>query len=148
MRAVEFCAELTILLIEGPQDKKSSVDLYYGRYKENFPAGKEVRKRLELRRDWILEALPDLRETRYRKPVDFYALVGALDRVAEDVKRLSKIGKNQAGDALRRFDQLTRVGGPGDSTAARYVAATSRQTDNIGPRETRISILEGLIRTA
>ncbi len=32
MRSVEFAAELTILLIEGPQDKKASVDLYYQQY--------------------------------------------------------------------------------------------------------------------
>jgi len=36
MRAVEFVAELTILLIEGPQDKKKTVDLYYGEYQKTF----------------------------------------------------------------------------------------------------------------
>ena len=37
MKAVEFSAELAILLIEGPQDKKASVDLYYQEYRRTFP---------------------------------------------------------------------------------------------------------------
>jgi hypothetical protein len=46
MRSVEFAAELTILLIEGPQDKKASVDLYYQQYKDKFPEAKEINSRL------------------------------------------------------------------------------------------------------
>ena len=148
MKAVELSAELIILLIEGPQDKKSSVDLYYGRYQNAFHAAKDVRRRLEIYRDWILEALPDLRDTRYRKPVDFYALIGALDRLAEDPRRFAKISRRHAGDALKRFEELARPSEIKDPSAARYVVAASRQTDNIAPRETRISILQGVIQTA
>ncbi|HEU0049134.1 MAG TPA: hypothetical protein VFQ43_16200, partial [Nitrososphaera sp.] len=39
MRAIEFVAELTILLIEGPQDKKSAIDLYYFEYNRGFAKG-------------------------------------------------------------------------------------------------------------
>ena len=46
MKAVEFAAELLILLIEGPQDKKASVDLYYGRYQRRFTSGREAERRL------------------------------------------------------------------------------------------------------
>jgi hypothetical protein len=48
MRSVEFSAELPILLIEGPQDKKASIDLCYGRYKQKFPEGKKLRLGLKI----------------------------------------------------------------------------------------------------
>src|SRR5882672_3170800 len=53
MRLAEFCAEITILLIEGPQDKKSSVDLYYATYDKRFPGGKKVKKTLLDYLKWI-----------------------------------------------------------------------------------------------
>jgi hypothetical protein len=83
MRSVEFAAELAILLIEGPQDKKSSVDLYYGQYRSRFPRSKTIESRLKSYVAWIAEALPDLTNSRYRRPVDLYALIGAIDRLSD-----------------------------------------------------------------
>jgi len=146
MRAVEFSAELVILLIEGPQDKKVSVDLYYGRYAEKFPAASQTETRLKNYLAWIEKALPNLSSTRYRKPVDLYALIGALDRVCEQGARLSKVNATAAGSRLLEFEKTTRLkSATGD--ASRYLAAASRQTDNLTPRTTRIDILERLLRT-
>lgn len=145
MRPVEFSAELVILLIEGPQDKKASVDLYYGRYKDKFPEAAQTEAKLKSYFDWIKRALPDLSSTRYRKPVDLYSLIGALDRVSEQSKRLAKINANTAGARLLDFEKtLNSKSTSGD--AARYLAAASRQTDNLIPRTTRIDIFEGILR--
>lgn len=84
MRTVEFAAELAILLIEGPQDKKSAVDLYYGEYTNAFPAGPKVQRQLKQFLDLIDKWLPTLSNTRFRKPVDLYALIGAIDHLHED----------------------------------------------------------------
>jgi hypothetical protein len=140
MRSVEFAAELIILLIEGPQDKKSSVDLYYGQYKDRFPDAVEIEKRLKSYWNWILRALPNLRSTRYRKPVDLYSLIGALDEVSRQGKRLQRISTERAGHGLLEFEKRTKLKEP-PIEAARYLAATSRQTDNLIPRTTRIEIL-------
>lgn len=43
LRAVEFAAELVILLAEGPQDKKDSIDLYYTEYVDKFPSSRRLR---------------------------------------------------------------------------------------------------------
>lgn len=94
MKATEFVAELTILLIEGPQDKKASIDLYYGQYRDSFPAGASVKKKLKTYLDWIPTAIPTLRETRFRKPVDLYSLVGALNLSSDE-------GGNSAGSSRR-----------------------------------------------
>lgn len=145
MRVQEFAAELTILLIEGPQDKKKAIDLYYGKYQDSFPDANSAESRLRSYLQWIKLALPDLRDHRFRKPVDLYGLVGAMDEVSAKGKRLRSIDYHAAGEALRVFEGQTQAKEPkGD--AARYVIAASRQTDNIGPRTARIEILGSILR--
>jgi hypothetical protein len=145
MRSIELSAELTILLIEGPQDKKSSIDLYYVRYQSKFSDAKAVETKLRSYFNWISKALPNLSETRYRKPVDLYSLIGALDVVSNGGASLAKLSAQAAGPKLLEFEQKTRTREPvGD--AARYVAAASRQTDNLMPRTTRIEALQKLLR--
>ena len=147
MRAVEFGAELVILLIEGPQDKKAAVDLYYGQYERKLSFGVEIRTCLSVYLKWIEETIPDLSSTRYRKPTDLYALVGALDRLSRKGKRLGKLDKVAVATGLARLDKQTRAAQP-TRRAARYVAAASRQTDNLAPRMTRIEILAEVLSEA
>ena len=145
MRAVEFSAELAILLIEGPQDKKSSVDLYYGEYKKRFPAGKNIRRKLEKYFNWLVASLPDFNTTFVRKPVDFYSLIAALDRVSRGGKKLGFIKIQSFVASLDRLEQQLSSKEP-SKEASRYLAASSRQTDNVGPRNTRIEILSKVLR--
>ena len=144
MKAAEFAAELTILLIEGPQDKKASLDLYYGQYRTRFPQANEVRTRLTGYLAWMLSALPAIRSTRYRKPTDLYSLIGALEKVTRGGKYLQRVDVKTAGSALTGFAADTRSAKP-SRRATVYVVAASRQTDNIGPRNTRIGILAELL---
>jgi hypothetical protein len=145
MRTEEFAAEITILLVEGPQDKKSAIDLYYGQYRKKFPASKSVQARLRAYLRWMKLAIPDFRDHRFRKPTDLYGLLGALDLVSEQGKHLSKVAPRPVGARLLEFEQKTRQQNP-DADAARYLLAASRQTDNIGPRTTRIEIVTSLLR--
>lgn len=143
MRAVEFSAELAILLIEGPQDKKAAIDLYYGMYQQQFKGGPKVEKLLESYLGWIQEALPALEKSRFRKPVDLYALVGALDRKASKDGSVP-LSPGPAGKSLEKFERLLNRKRP-PASANRYLLAASRQTDNLRPRLTRISILGEVI---
>lgn len=144
MRAVEFAAELTILLIEGAQDKKAAIDLYYGRYRARFPRGSWVESRLKEYIEWLKKALPDLPETRFRSATDYYSLIGAIHDATDLGSQISRLDAAGAGERLRQFSKRTRQAEPtGDP--ARYLAAASRQTDNIQPRTTRIEILKKLI---
>jgi hypothetical protein len=144
MKAVEFVAELTILLIEGPQDKKSAVDLYYRQYQKTLPFGSAVESKLRQYLKWVELALPNFSRTRYRKPVDLYALIGALDSESRGGKLLSKMSAQRAGEALVRLESQTRAKSP-SGDAARYVVAASRQTDNVTPRRTRIEVISRAI---
>ncbi|MFP5316679.1 MAG: DUF262 domain-containing protein [Acidimicrobiia bacterium] len=145
MRPVEFAAEVAILLIEGPQDKKGAIDLYYEKYRDDFPDQDELETRLKKYLSWIRKALPDFKERRFRKPVDLYALLGALDRVSDAGESLSAISPAKAGRALRELEERLADEEAPDRDAARYRLAASRQTDNIVPRETRITVLERLL---
>ena len=146
MRNVEFAAEVTILILEGPQDKKSAIDLYYQHYQKTFPAGKAVEKDLRKYLSWVKKAVPNLSQSRYRKPVDLYSLIGALVRLLSEGHSLSKIDASQAGDRLHKFEkQLAKHDQAFVGDKAKYWLAASRQTDNIMPRTTRIDVLARLI---
>lgn len=147
MRNVEFAAELVILLSEGPQDKKDSIDLYYREYADEFDSGAELSGRLRAFLDWIADALPDLSTSRWRKPVDLYALIGALDIATDEGRELPKQDPRRVGDLLIGFERRLGLKRP-DRTATLYLTAAARQTDNIQPRTTRIETLSALLDEA
>jgi Protein of unknown function DUF262 len=147
MRSVEFAAELAILLVEGPQDKKSAVDLYYGQYQRRFPAGKAVSIRLKAHLKLIKRLIPDLSNSRFRRPVDLYSLIGALDLMAKKEGRPPRIDIRAASKKLAKLaEQLGSRELAGDT--AQYAIAASRQTDNIAPRTKRMEILASILREA
>lgn len=144
MKNDELVAELLILLNEGPQDKKDSVDLYYETSKEQFPEADELRDALGQFLEMLEKAFPELRKSVLRRPANIYALVGALAELRE-VDELP--GVSEVGSRLRRFsDDLERSQDERSQRAERYFVAQSRQTDNIRPRRTRIEILRQVIR--
>ena len=144
MRSVEFAAELVLLLSEGPQDKKDSVNLYYEEYAEDFEPKEEIELRLNRYLSWVQAALPDFSSSRWRKPVDLYALLGALDELTDQAESLTDLDADIAGAELIRFEERLNSKSP-DRLAARYLVAAGRQTDNIQPRSTRIAILKQLL---
>ena len=144
MRHIEFAAELAILVLEGPQDKKKSLELYYVNYRERFDHAKWTQTTLTQYLAWIAKAVPDLSRRFLRKPTDLYGLIGALRMVTTEARPLSKLGPARFRKSLEGFEAALRERTPkGD--AARYVIAASRQTDNIGPRSTRIEIMAKLL---
>jgi hypothetical protein len=140
MRADEFSAELTILLIEGPQDKKKAVDLYYGMYRDKFETGKEVYTKLDAYLKWVLRALPNFKNRFVRKPVDLYGVIGALNLVTSGGEKLSKIEPQVFAASIDKLEREIKAPEP-YGEAAKYVVAASRQTDNLGPRVTRIEVM-------
>jgi hypothetical protein len=146
MRATELAGELTILLLEGAQDKKASLDLYYVQYRSRLPFSSDIVSRLQEYFKWIKVALPGFGNSRYRKPTDLYGLIGALDIVSRSGKRLRTIDPKKSGVVLSRFEDEMTKRRPSRKAVA-YLAAASQQTDNIGPRSDRIGILSSLLVT-
>jgi hypothetical protein len=145
MRAAEFAAELVILLIEGPQNGKTAVDMYYQRYSQSFGMGSAVETLLKTYLAWIERILPDLAQRRYRRSNELYSLIGAMDLASQGGKYLSKLDTAAIRDRLLRFEADTLSKRPrGD--AAEYVIAASKHTDDLVPRVTRISIIEKFVK--
>jgi hypothetical protein len=145
MKADEFVAELLILLNEGPQDKKESVDLYYSSFQDAFEAGPGLRDALAEITRTIQQILPELKKNPVlKRPVNLYALIGAFSELrTEDVSLPSD---ELASSRLEAF--VTELGAPEEERtvrANRYFVAQSRQTDNLRPRRTRIDILKSVL---
>lgn len=140
MRQDEFAAELLILLSEGPQDKKQAVDLYYLSYAKAFPEGSSLGESLRNYTSWMVRAIPELSTSRYRRPVEMYGVVGALEQLTNS-RSLAKLNAREIGRRLQAFEELLKDPNP-SGQAARYLVAASRQTDNLKPRQTRIDILQ------
>ena len=145
MKADEFVAELLILLNEGPQDKKESVDLYYRSFQDDFPAGPNLSAELSDITTMVQNVLPELKSnTVLKRPVNLYALVGALSELRSEETPLPSEALIQS--RLNVF--VAEILAPEEDRtvrAARYSVAQSRQTDNIRPRRTRIDILKSVI---
>ena len=139
MRAAEFVAELTILLIEGPQHRKQTVGLYYGQYMKSFAESTAIEMQLKKYLDWLYKALPDFKHSRFRRSAELYSLIGTLEILSKGGAKLASINPKTHGQKLLEFEKRTKRALRGD--AARYVVASSKHTDDIGPRTTRIEIL-------
>ncbi len=145
MRAVEFAAEATILVLEGPQDKKQVIDMYYKHYAAKFPEARLAEDSLRSHLEWIAKALPNLKGTRFRSPVDLYGILGALQRFTTEKAQTVPIDPKSAGPRLLEFERSLKVDQP-QGRPARYLASVGRQTDNLLPRSNRIEVLESVIR--
>lgn len=144
MRADEIAAELLILLMEGEaQDKKAAINEFYELRPDEIPGADEAANRLQRYLDWISLALPE--RTRLFKPTHLYGLIGALDIVTRGGETLSELSTAIAGGALTTFESQIRDHEPLPNVA-RYEFAASRQTDNVGPRNTRLRILADVLR--
>ena len=126
------------------QDKKTSIDLYYKKYERSFPEGPGLAAQLSVYLEWLARSIPNFSKSRLRKPVDLYALVGALEELAADGVSLRRLGSGRAGHKLEDFERRLKATRPGREEA-RYLAAAARQTDNIRPRETRIDVFARLL---
>lgn len=140
----ELVAELIILLLEGPQDKKDSLDFYYSAYSNEFEPAEEIRERLSRHLDFLKETLPNIGDLKLRSKTSFYSLIGALDLVADVDEDYEKFNRDDIGLRLTRFSAALEESEQTEEVE-RYAFASSRQTDNLIPRQTRIDILKKII---
>ncbi|UTP40076.1 DUF262 domain-containing protein [Phenylobacterium sp. LH3H17] len=159
MNEVELTSELVILMIDGIQDKKKSINKYYAKFEEAF----EDREVLEGRFRFVIDSINDamkgegLSGTEFRRVPLFYSLFGAVydkafgmprDRITQNPRgRISADEIEQLGDAIHTLsDALASAKEPegADGVAPAFedfVLACLRQTDNLKPRRTRLETI-------
>lgn len=158
-RDKEFIAELTILMLEGPQDKKGSVDLYFSASSDQFEEAETIRDDL-LKNVKTARNIISGNRSIYHKHPGFYALLGALFNLTDDDDdQRKKIEESTAvKESLKDFSKSVESL-PADFSEAselakenneifpayQYLRATSRQTDNVRPRTQAIQVLQGVI---
>lgn len=89
---VEFVSEILAALLEGPQDKKTTLDDFYRRYDEEDLSALKSRVFRIFEEIKIIFPLNSIASTRFRQKSDFYSLVLAIDFFLKDGFTLA--GKN------------------------------------------------------
>lgn len=144
MKNDELVAEILILLNEGPQDKKGSVNLYYDSFRDEFEPTDALKGELLHILGIIEAAISNLKTSPLRKPANIYALVGAISEIRAEEMNLPSA--HVLGQRLTELtEEMARVEDKRTNRAANYLSAQSRQTDNIRPRRARIDILRRVI---
>lgn len=154
MREVELTSELMIVQLDGLQNKKTSINQFYSDYDSKFTQRKTVETRFRSVLDMINEAFEGgLEETEFRRPPLFYSLYCAVhhrvyglpkQQLKTPKKRLSEPDRDRLFDAVHELSEVVeraREEEPVPRRLTQFVNACLRQTDNVRPRQTRLSEL-------
>lgn len=182
MREAELVSELLVCQMDGLQDKKKSLDVFYEQLDDEwgdepiqwatrrgsdsrpqpnrYLSAEEAASRYRRTMAAIDSAVGEvLSEGPLRRPALFYTLYGAAHHILFGMPRyealpLAAVGMNPA---IRQALQRTTVdlaeafaagGRTRDANLAAFYAASARQTDNLDPREIRLTTLLALIQNA
>ncbi len=152
MGEVELTSELLILLMDGIQDKKNSINRFYSEFDDEFPGQSKLEKRFRAVIDDIVRVVgDDLRTMEFRRPPLFYSLFGAVAhrrfgvpgiKLQSKQKALSSDDERGLRATVARLSDAIVTARTDDEVPRRYAAfvnASLRQTDNIQPRRVRLS---------
>ena len=154
MGDVEFVSELLMLLLEGPQEKKENLDVFYERYmKWNVPQKTAIAKRFKIALEQIGEIwpgdgipgmLPPFFKSRFKQRADFYALFNAIDDLAckgcaLEGKDLSALRKDLA-FLDKRIEPESEI-----QLFRKYAIQCVSQSNTIGSRKWRRNVLTAFL---
>jgi hypothetical protein len=157
MLEVELTSELLIAGVDGMQDKKKSIDKFYGDFEVKFPKQSTFEKQFRTTMDTIADTFDgDLGTTYFRRSPLFYSLycvtyhfIFRLSGVqqASPGRQLKAADKSALRDAVVRLSEvLIQDKEKTEEVPKKYrafVLACQRQTDNLNPRKERFSTLYG-----
>jgi hypothetical protein len=161
-RDKEFLAELIVLLLDGPQDKKGSLDLYYAAAADQFEDTRSIKRTL-LEAAKLAHQLTSGQDVNlFRKRPGFYGLMGSLFDLLQDENSKAllkkKIGsaRNELGNFAQlvtslpsspsEFENQTQLERSSIDMAYRFKESISRQTDNVKPRTSRIEVITNVVK--
>ena len=155
MSEVELASELMIVQIDGLQDKKKSVSAYYEKFDDTFPKRGQIEQRFRAVVDAIGEFVGDwLAESEFRRPPLFYTLFGTVyhrlygmpnQEMSTPAKgRMNRAEGERLRDTVLSLSEIVSLAKQDEEIPEQYdrfVNACLRQTDNIRPRQIRLSEL-------
>jgi hypothetical protein len=151
MLDVEFISELTIGLLHGPQNKKTSLERWYQMYEAEYAERSRVGRSFKHVLSEIDVLLPDLASTRWSKKSDFYSLFLLLAN-NEACLPLSRGGRQEAQNGLRVLGEKVDafLADPEEKVpknAKRYAAAVERAATDLANRRSRAAVLEEVFKS-
>lgn len=155
MIEVEFTSELIIALIDGPQDKKKSIDSFYRKFDEEFLQRKEIEKKFRQVIDEINDVFPDgLQGSQFRRTPLFYSLfiviahrvfgIPKVGTLSSPLKTLSSPERSKLRAEVNNLSNIVEAARRGQEVGGHNIAfvnAALSQTDNLRPRMQRFNTL-------
>ena len=144
MRDIEYVSELFILIIDGPQDQQKTIDRFYADYDVEFQKKKHFMQRFRLVLNSLKSLSEVLKETRFSKKADFYALFGAVSATNADAKVPADL--SSAASALKHLDaELTKGPEKFMGVPFQYYSTVIEGPNKLAKRKLRISILNDIL---
>lgn len=149
MLDIEFISEIAVAYLHGLQNKKSTLDKWYATYEREYADRARVEEAFQSTMGEISQVLPDIPSTRWRKKSDFYSLFLAFAAHSSKLP-LTKNGRKQAGDVLRKFGSDVDAYLSGDHPKAskaviKYADAVERAASDLANRRARAEVLNELL---
>lgn len=152
MLDVEFLSELTIAVLNGPQNKKDKLDSFYQLYEENFDEYEYVKDLFDIVLLEIFKILPDISKTRWSKKTDFYTLFTvfashknelplAKDKRQEASRKLIDFGMNLKSKLASKTEEDIKY----TSNINEY-ASGMRATTDLSSRKARFNALNNELK--
>jgi hypothetical protein len=155
MAEVELTSELMILQLAGLQDKKKSINVYYEQFDDRFPERDRIEQRFRAVVDVIGEFVGEwLGTSEFHRPPLFYTLYGAVyhrlfgmpkqDMPTLANGRIPRAEGERLRDTVLSLSEVVSLAKQDEEIPQQYerfVTACLRQTDNIRPRQIRLSEL-------
>lgn len=145
MKEAELTSELIVAMAAGIQDKKKSLDGFYGKWDDRFPYKDKSISRFQDLVDLLETHLGEyLNQSNFRRSALFYSLFlvlyeiryGGLGDFSGTKKGFGEQEGRTLKRALERLDDILETDDPPKGYMA-FVEACQRQTDNINPRRIR-----------
>lgn len=105
---VEYISELTIAIINGPQNKKQNLEKYYELYEQEFDDAKYIDSMFNKILEELSLIIPESKRSRWRKKTDFYTLFLCFAN-HENMLPLTKGGRILARSKLCSFEEEIQI---------------------------------------
>jgi hypothetical protein len=142
MKDAEFVSELLLVVIDGIQDRQTTLDEYYAAYDTEFPQKHRVKAKF-LANLTELEQITDLiRDTRFNKKADFYALFAAVNQLGDKAGKKLVTASKKLQDLS---DELDRPSEELSGTPLLYHSTVIEGGGKLTNRKQRMDILLKII---
>ena len=154
MSEVELTSELMIVLTDGMQHKKDTIESFYEKYDGDFSAHLKTEKRFRSVIDGIKTILEDdLKDTEFRRSPFFYTLFSVVGHRMFGIPGQSLVRRKgalkapeieAARDALVKISELISAGKMAKPTAgisAKFMDASLKSTDKLAQRQIRFDTI-------